>query len=150
VADGVVLGQGIELEHATAFTDSIVLHSGVEVAIDDPLLVDSVSGFVWLSRSAASLCERVASLARAKQENEEAESIFGRIADGRATWIGIRAAEATPCLIDVSLALTATGANEDELRLARLFYEAKKTPRLDAELVLKTTLRRFQRLGSAS
>ncbi len=140
VGEGVVVGQGVTIAHAHATGTQILVHGGVDVTIDDPLLTTARGENDWLARATAALVLAVvAKPARIANVATSAVQTLERIATGEGRWFGFADAD-KPCLLDVSPGLVADTTDEESRAAARALYIAKKSPRLDASLAATVVL----------
>jgi len=145
IAPGVVVGQGILVDHAVALPGRIVRHEGRDVTIDDPLLLD-VQGSTskHVSRLAAALALGVVAPAAVVAGGAAARAMrrLSRIVEGSATWIGVRdGIDPDAVALDVLSLLVPPDARDEEVTAARALYARRKSLGLDARLLAGWLLR---------
>jgi NDP-sugar pyrophosphorylase family protein len=137
VADGVIVGRDVMVSNACALDGKLLRYDGVEIELDDSLLVGSAVSVSLSSRVAAGVAMVAVFLpALAFGKAARATSSLGRVVWGSGTWVGLRSrgSEAPP-VFDIESQLVPADATEEVRAAARAFYLAKKSPGLDARLL---------------
>jgi hypothetical protein len=139
IEDGVFVGQGLVVSRSRAVNGRLVRHDGVEIDMADPLLVGSSPDLSIGARLAAALTKAALAVPASVAPGSASRvmRVLDRIARGSASWIGVPSdGDDEAALFDVEPALVPAGATEDMRTAARALYLAKKSPALDASLLV--------------
>jgi NDP-sugar pyrophosphorylase family protein len=137
VADGVIVGRDVVVSNACALDGKLLRYDGVEIELDDSLLLGSAVSVSLGSRVAAGVAMVAVFLpALAFGRAARATSSLGRVVWGSGTWVGLRNRSSDPPpVFDIESQLVPADATEEVRAAARAFYLAKKSPGLDARLL---------------
>jgi NDP-sugar pyrophosphorylase family protein len=150
VADGVIVGRDVVVSNACALDGKLLRYDGVEIELDDSLLVGSAVSVSLGSRLAAGVALVAVFLpALAFGRAARATSSLGRVVWGSGAWVGLRPQEGDELpVFDIESQLVPSDATDEVRAAARAFYLAKKSPGLDARLLAGLLVRHSPKVAS--